>query len=100
MFDSWERRIAAFLGMCWLAYAFWLGPPSLVFKTLVFLAFPMVFIWFPHDIGAASEFWLRTRERVPGVALTLFGWFLLLVTPVMTYCFKIRMEVLQELRQQ
>lgn len=99
MFDSWERRLAALLGVLWLSYAYWLGPPSLVFKTLVFLAFPLVFIWLPNEIGAASSVWNRSREQVPGIVLTLFGWFLLLVTPIVTYCLKMRMELFQELRQ-
>jgi len=56
-----------------------------VIKLLAGLVFPLVFIWFPEEMGSLSGFVVRgsyVNAETPAFLVSLGGWFILVGLPI------------------
>jgi hypothetical protein len=78
---------AAFCG-----FALLLRPASMVFAAIAYMILPLAAIWFGDELGGYSS-GFHVNAPTPGIAVKLLGWVLLLLTPLVVYALKLRLEL-------
>ena len=88
-----DRWISLLLATSFAIYSVLLRPASLLIMAVVYMALPMVAIWFGDELGSVKGGFRQFDSPTPGVIVRICGWLLLLLTPIVVKCFKLRMEL-------
>jgi hypothetical protein len=66
----------------------WRGAPATVVFGCIALLFPLVFIWFPDELGNFTGFINPTQfidSKTPSFIISCVGWFFLVAFPILFY---------------
>ncbi len=79
------KIISAVIAVCYLVLAYLLGEAEMAFRTLLFLIFPLGFIWFSEAIGNYTGVVTRgapITNKTPAFLIALGGWVVLLLPAI------------------
>ena len=87
------RWISLAMAAAFCVFALVLQPTYIVLFTIGYMVLPLAAIWYGDELGTYSSGHWYVNMPTPGILVKFVGWVLLLLTPLATYAFKLRLEM-------